>query len=191
MAGFFFYIVETPINHKTTQTNAGLFGYFSDIAEMRGLSIIASVKGNRTSRTKKKGETKMYDYYCSKQEKAEYRKGEHIDTACKIDGMAVLRKWEITSKWHGCNQKSFYGKAHCLIIEKGWYLLSYDTIVCSLHANDETGEINVLRRYWMEYSATTAKHINAFLYNFNLRGLNKKEWESLEYNTPYIIDNVS
>ena len=73
----------------------------------------------------------------------------------------------------------------------GWYLLSYDTIVCSLHANDDTGEINVLRRYWMEYSATTAKHINAFLYNFNLRGLNKKEWESLKYNTPYIIDNVS
>ena len=133
----------------------------------------------------------MYNYYCSKEENAEYRKGEYVDTSRNIDGMAVLREWEVTPNGCGRNQKSFYGKARCLMTEKGWYLLSYDTIVCSLHANDETGEINVLRRYWMEYSATTSKHINAFLYNFNLRGLNKKEWESLRYNTPYIIDNVS
>lgn len=132
----------------------------------------------------------MYNYYCSKEENAEYRKGEHIGMTRKIDGLPILREWEITSKWHGCKQKSFYGKARCLMTEKGWYLLSYDTIVCSLHAND-TGEINVLRRYWMDYSATTAKHINAFLYNFILHGFNKKEWESLKYNTPYIIDNVS
>ena len=42
---------------------------------MRGLSIIASVKGNRTNRTKKTGETKMsitLNDYCSKQENAEY-----------------------------------------------------------------------------------------------------------------------
>lgn len=133
----------------------------------------------------------MYNYYCNKEENAEYRKGEHIDMTRKIDGMPVLHEWEVSP--NGCrhNQKSFYGKARCLITEKGWYLLSYDTIVCSLHANNATGEINVLRRYWMEYSATTAKHIAAFLYNFNLRGLNKKEWESLQYNMPYIIDNVS
>ena len=132
---------------------------------------------------------KMYDYYCNNQENAEYRKGEHIDMTRKIDGMPVLREWEITP--NGRNQKSFYGKARCLMTEKGWYLLSYDTIVCSLHANDKTGEINVFKRHWLDYSATTAKHINAFLYKFNLRGLNKKEWESLKYNTPYIIDNVS
>ena len=50
----FYIIEETPVNRKTTQTNAGLFDYFSDIAEMRGLSIIASVKGNRTNLTNKK-----------------------------------------------------------------------------------------------------------------------------------------
>ena len=133
----------------------------------------------------------MYDYYCSKEENAEYRKGEHIDMSRKIDGTPILQEWEILPNGCGRNQKSFYGKARCLMTEKGWYLLSYDTIVCSLHANDDTGEINVFRRYWTDYSATTAKHINAFLHNFNLRGLNKKEWESLKYNTPYIIDNVS
>lgn len=133
----------------------------------------------------------MYNYYCNAKENAEYRKRGHIDMLCKIDGMPVLREWEITPNGCGRNQKSFYGKARCLTTENGWYLLSYDTIVCRLHTNDKTGEINVLRRYWMDYSATTAKHINAFLYKFNLHGLNKKEWESLEYNTPYIIDNVS
>ena len=133
----------------------------------------------------------MYNYYCSKEDNAKYYKGEYISMTREIDGLPVLRDWEIAPNGCGRKQKRFYGKAHCLMTEKGWYLLSYDTIVCSLHANDDTGEINVLRRYWMEYSATTAKHINAFLYNFNLRGLNKKEWKGLKYNTPYIIDNVS
>lgn len=128
--------------------------------------------------------------YCSKQENVEYRKGEHIDMTRKIDGMPILQEWEISPNGCGRNQKSFYGKTRCLMTEKGWYLLSYDTIVCALFSNDQ-GEINVLRRYWMEYSATTAKHINAFLYNFKLRTINKKEWESLKYNTPYIINNVS
>lgn len=164
---------------------------------MGNLSIIAIVKGNRTNRTKrpnkKKGETKMsitLNDYCSKQENAEYRKGEHIDMSCEIEGKSVIREWEITPNGCGRNQKSFYGKARCFMTEKGWYLLSYDTIVCALFSDDQ-GEINVLRRYWMDYSATTAKHINAFLHNFNLRGLNKKEWKSLEYNKPYIIANVS
>ena len=52
----FYIIEETPVNHKTIQTNARLFGYFSDIAQTGNLSIIASVKGNRTNRPKKKGE---------------------------------------------------------------------------------------------------------------------------------------
>ena len=133
----------------------------------------------------------MYNYYCSKEENAEYRTGKHIGMSRKIDGMPVLQEWEILPNGCGRNQKSFYGKARCLMTEKGWYLLSYDTIVCGLTCNDQTGEINVLRRYWMKYSATTAKHIDSFLYNFRLRALHKKEWESLKYNTPYIIDNVS
>ena len=131
-----------------------------------------------------------YDY-CSEQENAKYRKGEHIDMTRKIHGTPILQEWEILPNDCGRNQKSFYGKARCLMTEKGWYLLSYDTIVCGVFPNDKTGEMNVLKRYWMDYSATTAKHINAFLHNSNLRGLNKKEWESLEYNKPYIIDNVS
>ena len=58
MVGFFYYIEEIPVNHKTTQTNARLFGYFSDIAQISNLIIIASVGGNktnRTNRTKRRG----------------------------------------------------------------------------------------------------------------------------------------
>ena len=149
-------------------------------------------QGEQTEQTEQKERgNNMYNYYCSKEENAEYRNGERIDMTRKLDGLPILREWEITPNGCGRNQKNFYGKAHCFMTEKGWYLLSYDTIVCSLHANNDTGEINVLRRYWMNYSATTAKHINSFLYNFRLRALDKKEWESLKYNTPYIIDNVS
>ena len=57
MVGFFFSMEETPTNHKTAQTNARSFGYFSDIAKMGGMSIIAIVKGNETTERKRKGIT--------------------------------------------------------------------------------------------------------------------------------------
>lgn len=155
---------------------------------MGKLSIITSVKGNRTNRTKKKGETKMYNNYCNREENNLYKKGTNVSCYSEIDGLPVLSAWELCPD---NGRKSFYGKARYLVTEKGWYLLSYDTIVCGVFPNDKTGEMNVLKRYWMDYSTTTAKHINAFLHNSNLRGLSKKEWESLKYNMPYIIDNVS
>lgn len=72
-------------------------------------------------------------------------------------------------------QKSFYNKAIVIICCNGWkYLQSYNTIVCAI---DNAGN---LHRFWSGYSATTAKHINAFLFDNKLKPLGKKQWLSIE-----------
>lgn len=73
--------------------------------------------------------------------------------------------------------KSFYGKAKSVGINGvGMFLISYNTIVCYL---DEKG----LHRTWNGWSATTARHVTAFLtryaYSKFKRGLSKKEWNML------------
>lgn len=70
-------------------------------------------------------------------------------------------------------QKSFYGKA--TVTEKdaqNAVLTSYTTEVCGF-VNGE------FVRFWGGWSATTAKHIDAFRELFGLRGLSKKEWLAL------------
>lgn len=84
---------------------------------------------------------------------------------------ATLRPNEYVSN------KSFYGKARTLSVNGvGMFLISYDTIVCY---KDDKG----LHRTWDSWSATTAKHITAFLttyfYAEYKKGLSKKEWLSL------------
>lgn len=66
-------------------------------------------------------------------------------------------------------QKSFYGKAKVIETWDATILKSYDTIVCSF---DREG----FHRHWDGYSATTMKHINAFLDVLNLDGGGKKWW---------------
>lgn len=82
------------------------------------------------------------------------------------------------------NQKSFYGKA--LVFEKNGniYLKSYDTFVCGF----ENGNF---KRFWAGYSATTQKHINAFMDMLAQPRLDKKDWlnipaETFDYNKLYI-----
>lgn len=70
------------------------------------------------------------------------------------------------------NQKSFYGKANVITIGNVQYLKSYDTIVCYLVNN-------TLYKTWNDYSATTMKHVNAFLESNNMSKLSKKEWETV------------
>ena len=72
------------------------------------------------------------------------------------------------------NQKSFYGKAIQTETANTYYLKSYNTIVCSI--DKETGEFS---RHWGGYSATTAKHINAFRTMHGFDTINKNEWVSL------------
>lgn len=73
---------------------------------------------------------------------------------------------------HG--QKSFYGKAQIIRVN-GWvYLRSYETIVCGISPADK------FVRLWRGYSATTMKHINAFIRLYGVPGGGKEWWNSLE-----------
>ena len=72
------------------------------------------------------------------------------------------------------NQKSFYGKA--IIIERddgSTDLQSYNTIVCSID-----GDGQFIRR-WGGWSATTQKHVNAFIERYGIAGGGKAWWQSL------------
>ena len=69
-------------------------------------------------------------------------------------------------------QKMFYKKA-ALIENKGMvFLQSYDTIVACI----DKGK---LLKLWDGYSATTARHIDAFCYSFGVKSVSKKEWENM------------
>ena len=72
------------------------------------------------------------------------------------------------------SSKSFYGKAS-VIEEKGEkFLKSYETIVCKIGKNDN------FVRLWNGYSATTMRHINAFITKFGINGGGKIWWNSLK-----------
>lgn len=74
------------------------------------------------------------------------------------------------------SHKSFYGKAHVVEIDNACFLRSYDTIVCKY--DRETGEFS---RMWCGYSATTMRHVRAFIahYGLDLPGT-AAWWRSLE-----------
>ena len=68
------------------------------------------------------------------------------------------------------SHKSFYGKAKVIVNDNGWYLQSYDTIVCMI---DNKGEFS---RLWQGYSVTTMRHINAFRELMGMDPINKAAW---------------
>ena len=71
-------------------------------------------------------------------------------------------------------QKSFYGKATVIEHDNGTYILkSYDTFVACIHNG-------TFYRLWDGYSATTMKHINAFIDHYGIAGGGKAWWDSLE-----------
>lgn len=73
-------------------------------------------------------------------------------------------------------RKSFYGKAE-VIRENGVnYLKSYNTIVAMI---DDSGNFT---RLWYGYSATTMRHVNAFIALYGLPGGGKAWWDSLPIN---------
>ena len=81
-------------------------------------------------------------------------------------------------------QKSFYGKA--VVREWLWgekELFSYDKLVCEIDSNGN------FRRIWNGYSATTMKHINAFIDYYGIEGGGKKWWMSLESTENWWSDN--
>ena len=73
-------------------------------------------------------------------------------------------------------RKSFYGKARALYHEasRSWMLMSYDTIVAMYYT-----ESHLFIRRWNGYSATTMRHVNAFLAFLGYDPRNKAWWTAL------------
>lgn len=74
-----------------------------------------------------------------------------------------MRIYELTPGGYD-RAKSFYGKAKVIEKDGETLLQSYDTIVCKI---DKSGEFV---RMWEGYSATTMRHINAFIEMFGISG---------------------
>lgn len=71
---------------------------------------------------------------------------------------------------------SFYGKATVYECPNGTaQLKSYDTIVCEIDKN------GAFSKTWAGWSATTARHINAFRSVYGLPKLTKSEWDKIPY----------
>lgn len=73
------------------------------------------------------------------------------------------------------SHKSFYGKALVaeVMAEKTAYLRSYQTRVAAIDWENKR-----FKRTWDGYSATTMRHVNAFLEAYGLAGGGKKWWWS-------------
>ena len=71
-------------------------------------------------------------------------------------------------------RKSFYNKAKVTELDNGDIeLTSYNTIVCRIRNGK-------FERLWNGYSATTMRHINAFLEFYGIEGGGKAWWDKLE-----------
>jgi hypothetical protein len=95
-----------------------------------------------------------------------------------IDGKARIMVSDLRN-----GGKSFYGKARIAHVESKSgriyeILISYNTAVCML---DSAGRFV---RLWNGYSATTMKHIGAFMDCFKLRNIGKHEWLELPVGKP-------
>ena len=70
-------------------------------------------------------------------------------------------------------RKSFYGKARVTEREDGAAVLrSYDTDVAWIDAR------GIFHRAWSGYSATTMRHVNAFLSLYGIDGGGKAWWDA-------------
>ena len=75
-----------------------------------------------------------------------------------------------------CDRKSFYGKAKIIETAEAFYLLSYKTIVCKVDKATRS-----FTKFWSGESATTMRHINAFLLDMGLTGGGVKWWRDQEW----------
>lgn len=91
-----------------------------------------------------------------------------------------MKKFELIAT----NQKSFYGKAVVTEYNKNLVVLtSYTTEVARI-------ENGVFVRMWGGYSATTMKHVNAFLDAYGIAGGGKKWWDALPVDDSNIITEI-
>lgn len=71
-------------------------------------------------------------------------------------------------------RKSFYGKAYVQQEGNALALYSYDLKVASCINGG-------IVKHWNDYSATTMRHVNAFVYHCKIAGGGKAWWTSLPY----------
>ena len=77
----------------------------------------------------------------------------------------------------GAGQKSLYDKALEICTSMGYELISNVTKVARIEV-DQDGK--KLARLWDGYSATTMRHINAWLQWHGMNPITKKQWEEME-----------
>ena len=83
------------------------------------------------------------------------------------------------------DRKSFYGKAKIHETENGRYLQSYNTFVCFLSYGGN------FQKLWNGYSATTMRHVNAFMRFVGWSECGgKKWWDSLECDKKYLREDM-
>ena len=84
------------------------------------------------------------------------------------------------------HHKSFYKKAYVLETNEWYFLKSYNTYVCGVKKSDMT-----IYKMWDDYSATTMRHINAFLTYLGCPDGGKAWWNALPLEKPVKLSNVS
>lgn len=78
------------------------------------------------------------------------------------------------------NHKSFYGKAIVQEYVNGSVLFSYGTPVIAV---DQAGKIH---RLWSGYSATTMRHVNAFMADMKILQGGKSWWDQLQVENDHV-----
>lgn len=78
------------------------------------------------------------------------------------------------------NHKSFYGKAVVREFEHGSVLESYGTPVVAV---DKSGKVH---RLWDGYSATTMRHVNAFMADMKILQGGKTWWDQLQVENDHV-----
>ena len=82
-------------------------------------------------------------------------------------------------------RKSFYGKAVVRQTNGAATLYSYGTPVIRLNRDGR------FSRLWAGYSATTMRHVNAFLDHYGADGMSKAEWLALPVARDYAPLNAA
>ena len=112
----------------------------------------------------------MFDMYLTRKETYYYQHNKHINGFDMVHDEYIINIYDLLP---ADGRKSFYGKAKVVETENYVYLLSYDTIICR---TNKTGGNDEFIKYWDCYSATTMRHINAFMNFIGLAGCGGKKW---------------
>lgn len=127
----------------------------------------------------------MYGYYLTKEEEKEIISSQDWIIEKEIGNDIEKKVYNLPA----ISQKSFYGKAKVIESNNGYWLLSYNTIVCYVGMRENRYNRKVpdtVIKLWDGYSVTTMHHINDFFSYVGISILGgKKFWENLKTNKVY------